>query len=117
MPFPDVLLRTLDAPAGSPSAGLFSSLPLLLMMVGVFYFLVIRPQQKEAQEHQKLVAGLQKGDRVVTTGGIHGRIHEARADAIVLEVSPNSYLTVDRDVVKRKVTEPAKDGAAVAKGA
>jgi preprotein translocase subunit YajC len=117
-PLSEPLLRTLDTPAASSAGSFFSSVPLLLAMVAVFYFIVLRPQQKEAQEHQKLTAGLQKGDRVVTTGGVHGKVHEARADTLVLEVSPNAFLTVDRDVVKRKVVDPPKDApAAPVKGA
>lgn len=117
-PAAETLLRTLDAPAPAAGAGLLANIPLLLLFVGVFYFLVFRPQQKEAAEHQKLVAGLQKGDKVVTTGGLHGRVVEARSDTLVLEISPNATVTVDRDVVKRKV-DPAKDNApaAPAKGA
>lgn len=117
-PAPEPLLRTLDTPAPSAGGSFLSSFPLLAAMVGVFYFLVIRPQQKEAQEHQKLVAGLQKGDRIVTSGGVHGKIHEAGAETVVVEVSPNNFLTVDREVIKRKIVTPAKDAApAPAKGA
>ncbi len=107
-PVVEPLLYALDAPAASAGGSIFSSFPLLIAMVAVFYFLVIRPQQKEAAEHQKLVAGIQKGDRIVTASGVHGKVHEARADTVVIEVSPNSFLTVDRDVVKRKVVDPPK---------
>jgi len=109
-PASEALLLTLDAPAPSAGAGLLANIPLLLLFVGVFYFLVFRPQQKEAAEHQKLVAGLQKGDKVVTSGGIHGRVVEARSDTLLLEISPGAQLVVDRDVVKRKV-DPAKEAA------
>jgi preprotein translocase subunit YajC len=113
LPVPEPLLLSLDAPAAAASGGGFlSSLPLLIAMVAVFYFLVLRPQQKEAAEHQKLVAGLQKGDRGVTTGGVHGKVVEARADTLVLEISDKAQMTVDRDVVKRKVVDPPKDAAA-----
>jgi preprotein translocase subunit YajC len=57
-------------PAGS---GFASFIPLILIFV-VFYFLLIRPQQKKAKEHQIFLSGLKKGDEVVTSGGIHGRI-------------------------------------------
>ncbi len=117
-PVVEPLLLSLDTPALSAGGSFLSSAPLLLAMVAVFYFLVIRPQQKETQEHQKLVAGIQKGDRVVTSSGVHGRVHEARADTVVIEVSPNTFLTVDRDVVKRKIVDPPKDAvAAPTKGA
>lgn len=101
------LFPTLIAQSAPAGGGLGMFLPLIAMVV-IFYFLLWRPQQKEAQALQKLVASLQKGDRVVTAAGVHGKIHEARADTLVLEISPNAYLTVDRESVKRKV-EPKAD--------
>lgn len=105
----EALLRTLDTPATSGGSFL-STLPMLLAFVAIFYFIVLRPQQTEAKEHAKLVASLQKGDKVVTAGGVHGRVHEAKSDTLVLEISPNAFMTVDREVVKRKIapTDPAK---------
>ena len=106
---PPDLLVLLDAPA-STGGSFLSTLPLLAAMGLIFYFVLYRPQQKEAQEHGKLVAALQRGDRVVTGSGIHGRIHEAKGDTLVLEISPNAYLTVDRDAIKRRV-DPVDDSA------
>ena len=88
-----------------------SSLVMFALMGAILYFLVLRPQQQEAKQQAELVASLQKGDRVVTTSGLHGKVHEARGDTLVLEISANSYLTVDRDSVKRKVDPPKPDGA------
>jgi preprotein translocase subunit YajC len=90
----------------APGGGLGQALPMLVIFVAIFYFLVFRPQQKEAKEHAALVAGLQKGDHVVTSAGIHGRIHEAKGDTLVLEISPGAQLTVDRDSVKQKRAVP-----------
>lgn len=89
----------------SPASGFPSGIMMIPVMIAIFYFVLWRPQQQEAKDQQKLVAGLQRGDRVVTAGGIHGRVHEAKADTLVLEVSPNAYLTVDRDTVRRKVSD------------
>ncbi len=83
-----------------PEALISQAVPLLLML-GIFYFLVLRPQRQEAAEHAKLVAGLKKGDRVVTSSGVHGTIHEAAGDTLVLEISKGAFLTIDRDSVKR----------------
>ena len=89
-----------------------STLPMILIIGVIFYFFVWRPQRTEEKEHQALLSGLQKGDKVVTSAGIHGKVHEVRADAIVLEVCPNGFLTVDREAVKKKhvekLAEPAK---------
>ena len=60
--------------AGGEGAGGFTGfIPLILMFV-IFYFLLIRPQQKRTKEHRQMVSNLKKGDRIVTSGGIHGRI-------------------------------------------
>lgn len=103
MPDPTLLIA-----ADGAAPAMFDSffIPLLLM-VGVFYFMVIRPQNKEAEELRKVISALQKGDRVVTSSGIHGKIHEAKGDTLVLEISTDAYLTVDREAIKRRVTEPA----------
>ena len=83
----------------------------IAMIVGIFYFLMYRPQQAEEKAHKELVAGLQRGDKVITSSGIHGKLHEAKSDTLVLEVAAGQYLTVDRDVVKRKVSDTPVDPA------
>jgi preprotein translocase subunit YajC len=60
------------APEGG-AAGFASFIPLILMFV-IFYFLLIRPQQKRNKEHRGMIANLKKGDRILTTGGLHGRV-------------------------------------------
>ncbi|MBI4388384.1 MAG: preprotein translocase subunit YajC [Candidatus Omnitrophica bacterium] len=59
-------------------------LPILLMFA-IFYFLLIRPQQKKQKEHQEMVKNLKKGDRVVTSGGVVGTIHTLQDDYVVLK--------------------------------
>ncbi|OGW86963.1 MAG: preprotein translocase subunit YajC [Omnitrophica bacterium RIFCSPHIGHO2_02_FULL_46_11] len=64
---------------------ILSFLPLILMFV-VFYFLLIRPQQKRQKEHANMVKNLKKGDRIATSGGIIGTIHTLQDDYVVLKV-------------------------------
>ena len=64
---------------------ILSFLPLILMFV-VFYFLLIRPQQKRQREHGEMVKNLKKGDRVVTSGGIIGTVHTLQDDFVVLKI-------------------------------
>ena len=64
---------------------ILSFLPLVLMFV-VFYFLLIRPQQKRQSQHAEMVKNLKKGDRVVTSGGIIGTVHTLQDDYLVLKV-------------------------------
>jgi preprotein translocase subunit YajC len=105
MPSPHgLLLLSLDpAPAGG---GLVQTVSLMVAFVAIFYFVMLRPQQKEAKDHAALLASITKGDRVVTSSGIHGKVQEVKTDALVLELSPNVFMTVDREAVKRKVEAP-----------
>ncbi|ADE15446.1 preprotein translocase, YajC subunit [Nitrosococcus halophilus Nc 4] len=84
--------------AAPPQAGLFNIIFLLVLLV-LFYFLLIRPQQKRAKEHNKLVEGLQKGDEVMTEGGIMGRITELAESVVALEVSENVEIKIRRQSV------------------
>ena len=93
------------AQAASPAG---SSLNMLLMMgliIGVFYFFMIRPQMKRQKELQKFREALQKGDKIVTTGGIYGKIEEIKENYLVLEVAPNVKLRVDKSVVLKDMSD------------
>jgi preprotein translocase subunit YajC len=82
-------------------------LPLLLIF-GVFYFLVLRPQVRERQEHEKLVSSLAKDDEVVTASGLHGRIVGVEADTVVLEIADRTRVVIDKTTVaRRKSAVPA----------
>ncbi|MFN2308856.1 MAG: preprotein translocase subunit YajC [Gammaproteobacteria bacterium] len=81
-----------------PPNPLVSLLPLILIFV-VFYFLLIRPQQKRAKEHRVMVDGLKKGDYVVTNGGLLGRITELGENFVKLQVSEGVDVKVQRAAV------------------
>lgn len=68
--------------------GLIGFLPLILIFV-IFYFLLIRPQQKKAKEHKEMIDNLKKGDKVVTSGGIYGVIEEVRTNSLTLKIAEN----------------------------
>ena len=85
------------APAGD--AGFMGLLPIILMFV-LLYFLMIRPQMKRAKEHKQMVEALQKGDEVVTAGGMVGRISEMGEAYVTLEVAPNTEVSVQRAAVQ-----------------
>jgi preprotein translocase subunit YajC len=81
---------------GAQGAGGFTGfIPLILMFV-IFYFLLIRPQQKKSKEHREMVANLRKGDRVVTSGGIYGRITGIEESKVTLEISEKVRIKVVR---------------------
>ena len=73
-------------------------LPIVLMFV-VMYFLMIRPQMKKAKEHKSLVESLQKGDEVITQGGVAGRIVKVGENYVSLEVAPNVEIAVQKAAV------------------
>ncbi|MGH7832332.1 MAG: preprotein translocase subunit YajC [Candidatus Binatia bacterium] len=85
--------QTAQSPAG-PSA-LVSLAPLVLVFV-VFYFLLIRPQQKKAKEHREMLEKIKKNDEVMTSGGIYGKVIALNENIITLEVAPNVRIRVNR---------------------
>ena len=72
--------------------------PLIIIAV-LFYFLLIRPQQKKQKEHQKLVADLKTGDKVITSGGMHGMVANIKETTILLKVADNVKVELDRAAV------------------
>ena len=77
----------------------------LLFMVGIFalmYFVLIRPQRKRQKEHQQLIEELQKGDRVVTAGGIYGQIESVSEDSVVIKVESGATMRVAKGSVALK---------------
>ncbi len=79
-------------------AGLLNIAPLILLFI-VFYFLLIRPQQKRAKEHKEMLKNIQKGDNVITTGGIHGRVTSVADDAVTVEIADNVRVKVSREAI------------------
>jgi preprotein translocase subunit YajC len=93
-----------QAPAGGAPAGggqPFGFLPFLLAIFAIFYFLMIRPQQKQQKERLKMISDLKKGDAVVTTSGIHARVVGAADKILTLEIADNVRVKIDRDAVAR----------------
>jgi len=102
--------------AGGASGGAFASfIPLILIFV-VFYFLLIRPQQKRAKEHRAMLEALRRGDRIVTSGGLVGLVTKVTPEEreIVVEIAEGVRVKVMRDMIAQVVskTEPvaAKSG-------
>ncbi|MGD9600701.1 MAG: preprotein translocase subunit YajC [Gammaproteobacteria bacterium] len=85
--------------AGAPQqGGLMGFVPLMILFVA-FYFFLIRPQMKRQREHQKLVQGLQKGDEIVTSGGLLGRITDVNDNYVKVEVAKGVEIRVQRPAV------------------
>lgn len=83
---------------------LASLLPIILMFV-IFYFLLIRPQQKRQKQVQQMQNDLQKGDAVVTIGGFHGKIHSLDEDTVIISANDGTKLTYDRSAIREVKSE------------
>ena len=85
------------APSGDP--GYIGLLPIVLMFV-LLYFLMIRPQMKRAKEAKAMIEALQKGDEVITAGGVLGRITKLSDAYVSLEIAPNTEIAVQKSAVQ-----------------
>lgn len=84
---------------GGSGSSLFMTLVPFLLMFVVFYFLLIRPQQKKSKTRNAMLRALSKGDKVTTIGGLHGTVAEITDDTIVLRVNDVTKLTFDRSAI------------------
>jgi preprotein translocase subunit YajC len=105
----DILTLLAQATPGAPEQPpvLFQFLPLIIIAV-LFYFLLIRPQQKKQKEHQRLVSSVKTGDKVVTAGGLHGIVANVKETTFLVKVAENVKIEFD----KSSVTSVTKADAA-----
>jgi preprotein translocase subunit YajC len=92
---------------GGQGGGIAAFLP-LIVLVGVFWFLIMRPQQRRQREHRQLTSNLNQGDRVVAAGGIVGTVRRVDDDTISLQVADNVVIKVDKGSVTKRLQQ---DGA------
>ena len=81
--------------AGGSGGGIGAFAPLILMFA-IFYFLLIRPQQKKAKQHREMVSALRKGDKVVSSGGLHGVVTGLTDEVVTMEIAPKVRVKVSR---------------------
>ncbi|GAW66081.1 preprotein translocase subunit YajC [Geoanaerobacter pelophilus] len=77
----------------------FQGLIPLVFMFAIFYFLLIRPQQKKAKEHRALLEALKKGDQVVTAGGMHGKVTALDDQVVTLEIAPGVNVRINKGYI------------------
>ncbi len=88
--------------AGAQGGGMmaqFQGLIPLVFMFAIFYFLLIRPQQKKAKEHRALLDALKKGDQVVTAGGMHGKVAALDDQVVTLEIAPGVNVKINKGYI------------------
>lgn len=97
----ETFLLVQERQQGSPIGSLLLFVPLIL----VFWFMIMRPQQRRAKEQQQLLRSVKQGDRVVAAGGIVGTVRRVDDDTISLQVADNVVIKVDRGSVAKKLSE------------
>jgi preprotein translocase subunit YajC len=110
-----VLLAQATTPApGAPPSGaqMINSLMFPIALIVIFYFLLIRPQQKRQKEHAKLVASIQSGDAVITNAGIHGVITNVKEKTVVVRVADNVKIEFDRAAIATVTRDGGAEKAA-----
>ncbi|MBR5638657.1 MAG: preprotein translocase subunit YajC [Muribaculaceae bacterium] len=100
----------LFAPQGSEGGSGMMSIVMIVALIAIFYFFMIRPQSKKQKEIRQFRDALQKGDKVITAGGIHGKIREINGTVIVLEVDNNVKITVDKAMVYPSASDAIETG-------
>ncbi|HEX2479276.1 MAG TPA: preprotein translocase subunit YajC [Geminicoccaceae bacterium] len=108
-----MLISPAYAQAGGAPGGfdLISLMPLLLIFV-VFYFLLIRPQQKKMKQHRDMVAALKRGDRVLTAGGIIGSVVKVEDAELLVEIAKDIRVRVARSTISDVLSKPQPGGEA-----
>ena len=86
----------------------------ILIMFAIFYFLLIRPQQKQQKEHREMVKNLSKNDEVITSGGLHGTVVVLKEKSILLRIAENVKVEVERSAVSQVVKSRAEETVEVA---
>ncbi len=106
--FADVAYAAASPPGGGGSSAIVTQLLFFAAIFAIFYFLLIRPQQRQKRDRATMLASLKKGDRVVTSGGLHGTITGLEEHKVVLRVADQVKLEFDRTAIGR-VVEPQSE--------
>lgn len=107
----NILIAMAQPPGGAGAQGganpIGAFMPLILIFI-IFYFLLIRPQHQKQKEHQKMLTQLQKGDKIITSGGIHGIIVNIKENILTIKIADNVKIDINRGnvaVIRKEKTE------------
>lgn len=99
------------AAASAPPSPLSGMIPLILIFV-VFYFLLIRPQQKKYKQHQEMVSNVKRGDDVVTGGGIHGKVTKVEeGSTVMVQIAEGIEVKVEKSTISTVIAKPGAEAA------
>ena len=96
-------------PEAAGPAGFLTSIIPFAAIIGIFYFLIIRPQSKKRKETDKMQSSLKKGDRIVTIGGIYGTISNVRESTVIIKVDENVKMEFLRSAISSVITSGKED--------
>ena len=94
-------------PAGGEApgpAGFITSILPFVLIIGIFYFLIIRPQNKKRKETEKMLSALKKGDKIVTIGGIYGTVQTVKESTVIIKIDENTKVEFSRSAVSNVVS-------------
>ncbi len=99
MLFEPTLAFAMGSSGGEAQGNPIAAFVPLIVMFAIFYFLLIRPQQKKAKQHREVLANLKKGDHVLTSGGVYGRIHSIAEDVLTLDIGDDVKVKTNRNYI------------------
>ena len=102
------LMNILMMAGGQQGGGAMSSIIMIVLMIAIFYFFMIRPQQKRQKEEKNFRDALQKGQQIVTIGGIHGKVVEVKETTVVIEVAHDVRIEMEKASIAMNVVAPQK---------
>lgn len=107
----DLAYASALAPGGNAGSSVAVQILFFAALFAIFYFLLIRPQQKQRKEREAMLTSVKRGDRVVTSSGLHGTVVGLNEHTVVLKVTDQVKLEFDRSAIGRIVAQSEKEGA------
>ena len=103
------MINSILLQAGAAGSGM-SSILMIVALIAIFYFFMIRPQSQKQKKVNNFRSGLQKGDKVMTAGGIYGKIREVKDKVVVLEISDGVRITIDKNSIYESMQDVTESG-------
>lgn len=110
-----ILLQAQTGRAANPAGTGWESFIMIIVLIAIFYFFMIRPQSKKQKQIKKFREGLSVGDKVITAGGIYGKIRDIKETTFLLEISDNVKIRIDKNSVYPSAEDAQTDAAAADK--
>lgn len=101
----ETILFLMQPQQGDSGSGITSTLVMFGLIFLIFYFMIVRPQQKRSKERQKMLDAIKKGDKIITAGGVHGTVIGVEDKTVLVQIADNVKVKVDRGSVSSIVSE------------